>query len=732
MEEKKEQINDEYLEDIIKDNEEKLEYMGGEIDDVIPTEKTSDYEEKLVSDLEGQRDFEKNSWMYWLVAVVAFSWSVFQLAVVVHPINGVYVRAAHLAFGVFLAFTMYPIVKKAHLRHTITWYDILFAVFGVTVALYQWYAYNDLAMRSGAWTTTDVVVAVGVLFIVLEGSRRVLGIPLPAIAILFLLYDYYGPDMPDIIAHKGASISKIMGQMVLTTEGIYGVPLGVSAGFVFLFVLFGALLDRAGAGEYFISMAYNLLGRYDGGPAKASVAASGLMGIISGSSIANTVTTGTFTIPLMKKLGFPPHKAGAVEVASSVNGQLMPPIMGAAAFIIAEFLGLNYTDVVTAAFVPAFTSYFALFYIVHLEAKKLGIKGEDPSKLQRVFPIFIRGLHYIIPIFFLIYTLIVLRQSAQAAAFSAIEFMMLIMVVQKPFLAIIQKRKLTKEILLSGFVDITHGMVNGAKNMVPIAIATAVAGIVVGSVTLTGIGLILADVIDQLSGGYILAVLGMTAIVSLILGMGLPTTANYIVMAALTAPVIMQLANDNGYIIPAIAAHMFVFYFGILADDTPPVGMAAYAAAGIAKSDPIKTGLQGFMYDIRTAILPFMFFFNNKLLLIESVNPADPNDAAGWVWITNPIEIASIFIFAVMGMFAFTSAVQGFFVTKVSPLERLLFLVIVPFAFLPELMAKHLDLGSHYVSWIIATAIYVFIYVIQKAKIKKQGHYVATQVGFKH
>ncbi|NPA73813.1 MAG: TRAP transporter permease, partial [Epsilonproteobacteria bacterium] len=394
--------------------------------------------------------------------------------------------------------------------------------------------------------------------------------------------------------------------------------------------------------------------------------------------------------------------------------------------------GINYTDVVMAAFVPAFTSYFALFYIVHLEAKKLGIKGEDPSKLQRVFPIFIRGLHYIIPIFFLIYTLIILRQSAQAAAFSAIEFMMLIMVFQKPFAAIINKQKLTKEILLSGFVDIAHGMVNGAKNMVPIAIATAVAGIVVGSVTLTGIGLILADVIDQLSGGYILAVLGMTAVVSLILGMGLPTTANYIVMAALTAPVIMQLANDNGYIIPAIAAHMFVFYFGILADDTPPVGMAAYAAAGIAKSDPIKTGLQGFMYDIRTAILPFMFFFNNKLLLIESVDPNDPNDVAGWVWITNPLEIASIFIFAVMGMFAFTSAVQGFFLTKVNILERILFLIIVPFAFLPDLMAKHLDLGSHYVSWAIASGIYVLIYLMQKARIKKHGKYVATKVGFKH
>ena len=673
-------------------------------------------EEKLISDLEGQREFEKGSFGYWFVGLVAFSWSLFQLYVVISPINSVYIRAAHLAFAVVLAYSIYPIIKTPSLRKKITWYDFVFAAIGVVVVLYQWYAYNDLAMRSGDWTQTDIVMGVGVIFILLEGARRVMGLPLPMIAILFLVYDYFGPYMPDLIAHKGASLNKLMGQMVLTTEGVFGVPLGVSSAFVFLFVLFGSLLDRAGAGEYFINLAYTLLGRFDGGPAKASVAASGLMGIISGSSIANTVTTGTFTIPLMKKLGFPPHKAGAVEVASSVNGQLMPPIMGAAAFIIAEFLGLSYTDVVFAAFVPAFTSYFALFYIVHLEAKKQGIKGEDPSVLGRAWPIFIRGIHYIIPIFFLMYTLIVLRHSAQSAAFKAIEFMMLIMIVQRPLAAFLNKEKITTDILLKGFSDIGHGMINGAKNMVPIAVATGVAGLVVGSVTLTGIGLILADVIDQLSNGYIILVLLFTAITSLILGMGLPTTANYIVMASLTAPVIMQLAADNGYVIPAIAAHMFVFYFGILADDTPPVGMAAYAAAGIAKSDPIKTGLQGFFYDIRTALLPFMFFFNNKLLLIESVDPEDVNDAAKWVWVSNPAEIAVIFLGAIAGMFAFTSATQGYMLTRVNTIERLLLITLIPFMMLPELMAKHLGLPSQYVSYIIGAAIYASVYMMQRAK----------------
>ncbi len=689
-----------------------------------------DEEEKLIEQFEGQRTLEEGTWQHRLIVVIAFLWSAFQIFVVIHPINSVFVRSIHLSFALALAFAMYPMFKSARTMTTIPWYNFLIAPAAIVTALYIVFAYDALNARSGAWEPLDVVMGLAGMFFLLKAARRSLGLALPVIAVVFLLYDYLGPYMPDLIAHKGASINKIVGQMYLTTEGIFGVPLGVSASFVFLFVLFGALLDRAGAGEYFINIAYNLLGKYDGGPAKASVAASGLMGIISGSSIANTVTTGTFTIPLMKRLGFPAHKAGAVEVASSVNGQLMPPIMGAAAFIIAEFLGLSYTEVVKAAFVPAFTSYFALFYIVHLEARKLGIKGEDPSNLQKVYPIFIKGIHFIVPIFFLIYTLLVLKQSAQSAAFNAIELMMLIMVTQHPFRAMINKEPLTADVWLQGFKDIGAGMVNGAKNMVPIAIATGVAGIVVGSVTLTGIGLILADVIDQLSNGNIILVLVLTAIVSLILGMGLPTTANYIVMAALTAPVIMQLAADNGYIIPAIAAHMFVFYFGILADDTPPVGMAAYAAAGIAKADPIKTGLQGFMYDIRTAILPFMFFFNNKLLLIESVNAADPNDPAGWVWISNPLEILGIFTFAVMGMFAFTSAVQGFYLTKVNILERILFLIIIPFAFLPDLMAAKLHLGSYLVSWAIAAGIYVLIYLMQKGRISKHGHYVPTKVGF--
>ncbi|NKQ40713.1 MAG: TRAP transporter permease [Sulfurovum sp.] len=682
------------------------------------TEKELREDEALVEKLEGQRILTEGTWQYWMIAIIAFAWSAFQIYVVLVPVNSVFVRAFHLAFALALAFTMYPMFRTPKTMTTIPWWNFIIGPAAVISILYVVYAYDDLNARSGAWEPIDVFMGVVGIFLLLKAARRSLGMALPVIAVVFLLYDYLGPYMPDLIAHKGASLNKIIGQMYLTTEGIFGVPLGVSASYVFLFVLFGALLERAGAGKYFIDLAYALLGKYDGGPAKASVAASGMMGIISGSSIANTVTTGTFTIPLMKRLGFPGHKAAAVEVASSTNGQLMPPIMGAAAFIIAEFLGLAYTDVIMAAAIPAFVSYFALFYIVHLEAKKLGIKGEDPSKLQRAFDVFKTGIHFIIPIFFLMYTLIILRQSPQMAAFNAIMFMMIIMVIQKPVLAFMEKRALTSEVWLSGFTDIGNGMINGAKNMVPIAVATGVAGIVVGSVTLTGIGLILSEVIEEISGGYIIAVLFFTAIVSLVLGMGLPTTANYIVMAALTAPVIMDLSFSLGYVIPAIAAHLFVFYFGILADDTPPVGMAAYAAAGIAKSDPIKTGIQGFAYDIRTAILPFAFFFNNKLLLIAGVDAADPNDQSKWIWITNPGEIGLIFFTAVAGMFAFSSATQSWFLTKTSGIERLLLLAVVPFMLVPNIMAEKIGLGSEYIAYVVGFAIYFAVYFLQKNKIK--------------
>jgi TRAP transporter 4TM/12TM fusion protein len=594
-------------------------------------------------------------------------------------------------------------------------------------ALYIFINYDALAYRQGAYIMLDIVVAVGTVVLLLEASRRILGWSIVIVALMFLLYDYFGPYMPDLIAHKGASIHKLSGQMFLTSEGIFGIPLGVSADYIFLFVLFGALLDKAGAGEYFINLAYAMLGKYSGGPAKASVAASGMTGIISGSSTANVVTTGNFTIPLMKRLGFKSEKAAAVEVAASTNGQLMPPIMGAAAFIIAEFLGLSFNYVILAAIIPALVSYIGLFYIVHLESKKLGLKGEDPSKLPNKYEVFLSGIHYLLPVIYLMYLLIVEQRSPIYAGFYAILIMMFIMIIQYPIKKYIQKENITLDDFKIGFVDIIDGMIKGARNMIPVAIATAVAGIVVGSVTLTGIGLVMSEVIEAIAGNNILLILILVAIMSLVLGMGLPTTANYIIVSSLTIPVISELSVANGYIVPLIALHLFVFYFGILADDTPPVGIAAYAAAGIAKSDPLKTGVQGFTYDLRTAILPFMFFFNPNLVLVQPGNPENfysefmmldfISNSDSWTWITNPFDILVIFSTAVIGMFAFSNATQGFLSTKLNIIERILCLIVVPFLFLPNIMSPLLGLENLYISYGIGLFIYILVYFLQKRRV---------------
>lgn len=674
----------------------------------------------VVNELEGQRVFGSNQYEFWLISIIALAWSLFQLYIVIDPMNSTISRSIHLSFGMVLAFLIYPMMKKPYFLTKIRWFGYTFATIGLVTASYIAVNYNEISLRPGNYTEFDIIIAVVAIIILLEAGRRVLGLALSIIAIVFLAYSYLGPYMPELIIHKGASLNKLAGHMYLTTEGVFGVPLGVSAGFVFLFVLFGSLLDKAGAGEYFINLAYALLGKFRGGPAKAAVVASGFTGIMSGSSIANTVTTGTFTIPLMKKTGFRPEQAGAVESAASTMGQLMPPIMGAAAFIMAEFLGMAYSDVVIAAFIPAFVTYFALIYIVHLEALKLGLKGMNPDELPKKWKTFVQGIHYLIPIFFLLYTLIVLRQSAASAAFNAIMLLMILMVIQHPFRAMLAKEKITKEIWLSGFVDILAGMISGAKNMVPIAIATALAGIVVGTITLTGLGQVLLEVVETLADGNIYAILALAALISIILGMGLPTTANYIVMASLTAPVILTLAADNGFLVPAIAAHLFVFYFGILADVTPPVGLAAYAAAGIAKADPMKTGVIGFIYNIRTALLPFMFFFNPELLLISGIDASNPNDPIGWVWITNPIDIAVIFITAFIGMIAFSCSTMGYFLTKTNILERVLFMTIVPFMFLPKIMESNLSLGDHHLSYLIGIGIFAILYLIQKARVRKE------------
>ncbi|UCG65029.1 MAG: TRAP transporter permease [Deltaproteobacteria bacterium] len=642
----------------------------------------------------------------YIIPCIAAAWSLFQLSLPeVLILDSIYVRSIHLAFAIILVYLSHPAFKKREfkgifsflsVKNRISFIDWGLGIIGAFAALYLAINYAELAERQGAPILMDIIVGVALVILLLEAARRSLGPFLVIVACLFIFYSFFGPYMPDVIAFKGVSFRRFMSQMTISTEGIYGIPLDVSAMIVFLFVLFGSMLDKAGGGRFFIDLAFSLLGRFKGGPAKAAVLASGMTGLVSGSSIANTVTTGTFTIPLMKSVGYPDYKAGAVEVAASTNGQLMPPIMGAAAFIIAEYCNLPYFEVVKAAFIPAIISYIALIYITHLEASKLGLKGLTKEQLPQFFRTLLKGLHFLIPMFYLIYELMILRHTPQLAAYRAIEVLAILIVVQNLIRAYIAKESLWGAFKLS-LRQIWDALVAGGRNMMGIGVAVATAGIIVGVVAM-GLGGLIVEVIDTIAGGNLVFLLVITAIASLILGMGLPTTANYIVMASLTVPVILQLGEDYGLVIPVVAAHLFCFFFGILADDTPPVGLAAYAASAIAKSDPIRTGIQGFTYDIRTAILPFMFIFNSDLLLIG---------------ITSLWHVAFIFITGVLAMFAFASLTQNYFIAKNRIYESVLLAGIVLMGLRPQIFMEYLHFGDKVVWPLIGVGLIGFLYLIQ-------------------
>lgn len=679
-----------------------------------------------------------------LLLVVAVVWSLFQLWIAsplpfslgVFVLNDTESRAIHLAFAVFLAFLAYPATKRSPSGH-VPVQDWVLALVGAFCAGYLFWFYRDLAARPGMPTGMDVFAAGAGVLLLLEATRRVLGLPMVIVAAVFLIYTFVGPYMPDMLAHRGASVDRAASHFWLTTEGVFGVALGVSSGFIFLFVLFGSLLDKAGAGNYFIKSAFALLGHMRGGPAKAAVVSSAATGIISGSSIANVVTTGTFTIPLMKRVGYRGDQAGAVEVSSSVNGQIMPPVMGAAAFLMVEYVGIPYVQVMKHAFLPAIISYIALFYIVHLEALKAGMQGlprrnpssgtqrllsflmtvsgfivlagityyaigfiksmlgdgavpvialgllaayigllwigsrqpdlpiDDPNspvfELPETGPTVKSGLHYLLAVVVLVWCLMVEQLSPALSAFWATMFMIFVMVTQKPLLGLMRGDHRFAAHFQSGVADLIDGLATGARNMIGIGVATAAAGIIVGTVSLTGVGLVMTELVEILSGGNLMLMLVLVALISLILGMGLPTTANYIVVSTLMAPVVVELGAQSGLIVPLIAVHLFVFYFGLMADVTPPVGLASFAAAAIARHDPIKTGLTAFYYSMRTAILPFLFIFNTQLLLIG---------------LTGPLHLLMTVGTALVAMLVFAAATQGFFFTRTRWYETVAMLLI--------------------------------------------------------
>jgi TRAP transporter 4TM/12TM fusion protein len=659
-----------------------------------------------------------------IVLWVAIFWSLFQLwyasplpfMIGLGVFNDTEARAIHLGLALFLAFTAYPAFKSSPRAHipTIDW-TLAFA--GAFAGAYLFLFYNQIALRPGQPTTLDLVTASGGILLLLEATRRSLGLPMVCVATFFILFTFAGPYMPESLQHKGASLSRFLTHQWLVTEGVFGVALGVSTSFVFLFVLFGTLLDKAGGGNWMMQISIALLGHFRGGAAKVAVVSSALNGVVSGSSVSNVVSGGIFTIPLMKRSGLSGVKAGEIEASSSINGQIMPPVMGAAAFLMVEYVGIPYSEIIKHAALPAILSYISLFYIVHLEAVKIGaapierahsplktrlirnglgysgtiavicalyygIEGtrvafgnaapwilgvvgagiylttlwyagrhpdlaiDDPNApiihLPRAWDVTRTGLDFLIPLIVLLWCLMVEQMSPGLSAFWATLAVLGIVATRKPLLAIFRHHDLPAAIS-AALNDLIDGLATGARNMIGIAVATATAGIVVGTVTLTGLGLMMTEFVEFVSAGNVMVMLVLIAVISLILGMGIPTTANYILVATLMAPVVVELGAQAGLAVPLIAVHMFVFYFGIMADITPPVGLAAFAAAAISKEDPIATGFQGAIYSLRTAILPFVFIFNPEILLI---------DIEGWphgIWVVF-ISTVAILLFAAASM----------------------------------------------------------------------------------
>jgi len=608
-----------------------------------------------------------------IVAAIAIIWSLFQLWYAspfpfifnIGMFKGLPARAIHLGFALLLAFLIFPISRNKK----ISIFDILISVAASFCCLYIYFFYDQLIDRGGVLLNIKVgqsinipielIIGICGILILLEATRRVIGKPLVIIAIIFLLFSYFGQYAPDIISHGGLSLKRLVGFQWFDQEAIFGIPIGVSVDFIFLFVLFGALLETAGGGKYFLDLAFAMVGKMKGGPAKAAILGSGMTGMISGSSVANTVTTGTFTIPIMKKTGFSKEKAGAIEVSSSVNGQIMPPVMGAAAFVMASFIGVTYFEVVKHAFLPAIISYIALFYISHLEALKLNLKGMEEKDVPNLKKTFLAGLHFLIPIFVLVYLLVVLRLTASYSIFYATIALILVNLLNQ-----LNKSRIKsnfKDALKIWFNQTIVGFEKGAINMVAVGIAIATAGVIVGAVGSTGLSTNLIIVIESIAKDNVVILILLTIVLCLLLGMGLPTTANYVVVASLMSMVLVDVGNASGYIFPLIAVHLFVFYFGLMADVTPPVGLASYAAAGISGGDPLRTGVQAFWYSLRTAILPIVFLFNHELLLIGVEN----------IWHALLVIITSL-----IGILVFTAATQAWFVNKMRWYEIVVFLLI--------------------------------------------------------
>ena len=572
-----------------------------------------------------------------IINVICIAFAVFQLYTATFGVLDAHLqRAIHLAFGFLLIFLLYP-GRKSWSRSSMNPLDVLLAIVGAASALYIVANYQELVLRAGMNNETDFVVGVIGTLMVFEAARRVVGWPMITVALFFMIYAFVGPYIPGIMAHRGVQVQELFDHLFFTTEGIFGTPMGVSSTFIYLFILFGSYLEATGLGKFFIDLANAIAGWAAGGPAKVAVLSSGLMGTVSGSSVGNVAGTGAFTIPMMKKLGYRPAFAGAVEAAASTGGQLMPPVMGAAAFLMAEFVGVPYFDVVKAAVIPALLYYIGVWLGVHYEAKKYGLKGTPREELPKFGPLFMEKGHLALPLAVIVY-LLVSGYTPMRAALAAIVLSIVCACL----------RKSTR----IGFREIVQGLIDGSKGVLGVLIACATAGIIIGVVTKTGVGLKIATALLDLSGGQLLPAMFFTMVTSLILGMGVPTTANYVITSTIAAPVLVQMN------VPVLAAHMFAFYFGIVADVTPPVALAAYAGAGIAGANPMRCGVIAAKLAIAAFIVPYIFVLAPELLMIHAT----------------PLTITLSALTAIVGMWGVSVAMIGFCQNLLNLPQRVLFL----------------------------------------------------------
>lgn len=612
------------------DDSKKNKPSSGAIEGILPTTNEEEMK-KLMKDLDREQAYrEHKCWRQYITVVVSIAFVLFQLfATLSGRITAQILRASHLAFVQFLAFLLFPPTKKSP-RNTLPWYDVVLAFVGAACWIYIVINFDSLVRRSGNNTVIDVVIGIIGILVLFESCRRIVGLPIMIIAGCFIIYAFTGKYLPGFLHHRGYSLQRVVCHLFYNTEGIMGTPIGACSTFIFLFILFGALLEKTGIGQFFIDLCNAIAGGASGGPAKVAVLSSALLGTVSGSSVSNTVGSGSFTIPMMKKLGYKGEFAGAVEAAASTGGQIMPPIMGAAAFLMAESLGLPYITIVKAAIIPAVLYFTGIFITVHLEAKKLGLKGLPREQLPKVGPLLLKS-YMIIPLIVIIVFLCIGKTAVYAALMGILACLAVGIGISITDLA--KGRKPT-----FGGKDIVDVMCAAARNIISVAIACGMAGIIIGIVTLTGLGLKLGAGLVSLAQGKLFLTLLFTMLASIILGMGAPTTANYLITSTITAGAIIQLGVEP------LAAHMFAFYFGIIADVTPPVALAAIAGAAIAKAKPMKTAVNATKLAIGAFIIPYMFVYNPQMLMIGG--------SFG--------NILMIIFTALIGMFGISVALEGY------------------------------------------------------------------------